>query len=361
MSTPAAGASAPRRSRGRARANPGRTLVVSDLHIGSRSGRDALERPEALDALVAATRDAQRLVLLGDTVELLEGATGRALARAEPILEALGRAVGRDGEVVVVPGNHDHALVRPWLRRRLAAGTRIGLAAQVSASSSPGLAQLTKALRTGGAGRVQVRYPGVWLAPRVWAHHGHYLDRHLVRQEAMPHPYARAEDYEKAFGASLAALGAVMATVLPGTIGEPLERVASGLRSAGASAVPALSRAPGAAALAPLSAGVLGLQFRRAGLPAMAEVTRRLQVPADHVVFGHLHRGGPRPGDDADEWRPGGAPMLWNTGCWVYEPLLLAGSKPPHPYWPGGAIVVDGDGPPQSVSLLDAVPPKLLR
>ena len=359
--SPTPAATEPPRSRTRARANPGRTLVISDLHLGSRSGRDALERPEVLAKLLEETGRADRLVLLGDTVELLMGTPERSMARAAAVLEQVGRAVGRDGEVVIVAGNHDHALVRPWLRARLAERKPIGLASTVGIRSSEGLRMLAAALKRGGAGSVKARYPGVWLSPRTWAHHGHYLDRHLVRNEAMPRPYALPEDYERAFGVSLAALGAVMATMLPGPLGEPVERVANQLRSAGASAVPLLANAPGASALAPLSAGVLGLQFRRAGLPAMAEVTRRLQVGADHVVFGHLHRGGPRPGDDADEWRPGGAPRLWNTGCWVYEPLLLAGSKPPHPYWPGGAIVVEGDGPPQSVSLLDDVPAKLLR
>jgi hypothetical protein len=118
---------------------------------------------------------------------------------------------------------------------------------------------------------------------------------------------------------------------------------------------------PGFPSLAPLSAGVLGLQFRRAGLPAMASVVQRLGVRADHVVFGHVHRAGPRDGDRPGEWAPLGTPKLWNSGCWVYEPLLLAGSEPPHPYWPGGGILVEDGGPPRSVSLLDGVDRRALQ
>ena len=43
-----------------------RTLVISDLHLGSRIGRDVLRRPAALDRLCAALEEADRLVLLGD-------------------------------------------------------------------------------------------------------------------------------------------------------------------------------------------------------------------------------------------------------------------------------------------------------
>jgi hypothetical protein len=48
-------------------------------------------------------------------------------------------------------------------------------------------------------------------------------------------------------------------------------------------------------------------------------------------------------------------PMIANTGSWVYEPLLVHHTTPPHPYWPGGAIVLEGDGDPEPVGLLDHV------
>jgi hypothetical protein len=333
-----------------------RTLVISDLHLGSRLQRDVLRRPVALHRLCEALADADRLVLLGDTIEMLEGRPRAALEDAEPVLRAMGEALGKDGEVVLLPGNHDHGLVRPWLREQRANGKALGLADRVPLRSNPDLGAIARALKPA---RVQVRYPGVWLEDGVWAHHGHYLDRHLVRQPSVPVLDATPEDYERAVGTSIAAVGALMAASLPPVIGEPVDRLAGLVRLMGVAALPIAASLPGAPLLAPLSAGALGFQFRRVGLPAMASVMARLGVEAEHVLFGHLHRAGPQTGDDVLSWRYHDT-QLWNTGCWVYEPLLLAGGSPPHPYWPGSCLVVE-DGSVQSLGLLDDVDPRSLR
>src|SRR5437764_1277290 len=82
--------------------------------------------------------------------------------------------------------------------------------------------------------------------------------------------------------------------------------------------------------------------MRRASIPALARVVHRLGVDADWVIFGHVHRCGPVAGDDPQRWRsPGGRPRIANTGAWVYEPLLVHRATPPHPYWPGGAIMLE--------------------
>ena len=47
-----------------------RTLVVSDLHLGAAPRTDALRRPAPLAALQAAVSRADRLVLLGDALEV---------------------------------------------------------------------------------------------------------------------------------------------------------------------------------------------------------------------------------------------------------------------------------------------------
>jgi hypothetical protein len=39
----------------------------------------------------------------------------------------------------------------------------------------------------------------------------------------------------------------------------------------------------------------------------------------------------------------------------VYEPLLLHRARPPHPYWPGGAIVIEDDSAPRAIGLLDGL------
>lgn len=336
-----------------------RTLIISDLHLGTRSGKDVLRRPAALRPLLSALRDVDRLVLLGDTVELLEGRPKPAMRAALPVLRAIGAALGPKTPVVVVLGNHDHALVRPWLRRQKADGRRIGLASRVPVSSSAGLKAIAEALRPA---RVEVRYPGVWLGDGVWATHGHYLDRHLVPNGStgvllgrIPDGRLSAEDYEARSGPSAAAVQGLVAASLPGALGEPLDRAAGLARRASMVALPAAARLLGAGTLAPISAGALGFQFRRAGMPAMGEVAERLHVRAEHVVFGHLHRAGPRFADHVPEWTPVGSRALTNSGCWVYEPLLLAGAHPPHPYWPGGAVLLEDGGAPRAIGLLDEV------
>jgi hypothetical protein len=78
------------------------------------------------------------------------------------------------------------------------------------------------------------------------------------------------------------------------------------------------------------------------------------------VIFGHTHRSGPLPDDDAGEWRlPGGAALL-NTGCWVYESMYLD-RQWGNPYWPGGAAVLDDGAEPRFARLLEGVDPRELR
>jgi hypothetical protein len=83
-------------------------------------------------------------------------------------------------------------------------------------------------------------------------------------------------------------------------------------------------------------------------------VAHRLGVEADWVLFGHVHRCGPLGGDDPADWLgPAGTPRIVNSGSWVYEPLLVHHASPPHPYWPGGAIVLDDGRDPRAIGLLD--------
>jgi hypothetical protein len=339
------------------------TLVVSDLHLGAAGDRDVLRRPDALQALLAAVARADRLVLLGDVVELLEGRPAEAMAEATPVLQAIGDAAGRDTDVVVVPGNHDFAIVRPWLAARAVRARAVGLHARVGRESSPWLAQLTRALRPA---RPQVRYPGVWLTPGVYATHGHYLDRHLtpdlVRRAVLPR-FARvvgavpdpaaAEDYERAGGANFAAIAGLLASEAPPEVGEAIDRLAGAARRAALSAIPRATALLDLAGLAPGSAEALGTQLRRAGLAAMSEVVARLRIDAEHVVFGHIHRAGPFPSDDAEEWVTRTGARLVNTGCWVREPFLHDGLDFAHPFAPGRAVWVDeAGGPPRVASLL---------
>ena len=95
-----------------------RTLVISDLHLGQRGGVSVLERPAPLAALLEALAEYDRLVLLGDVVELQETRASHSYPVAEPILRAIAERMGPDRQLLMVPGNHDHGLVREWARGR---------------------------------------------------------------------------------------------------------------------------------------------------------------------------------------------------------------------------------------------------
>ena len=72
-----------------------RTLLVSDLHMGSGSGSDLLRAPSLRAALLTPSTDVDRLVLLGDMLELRHGAPREALAAARGLFEDLGRRSGK--------------------------------------------------------------------------------------------------------------------------------------------------------------------------------------------------------------------------------------------------------------------------
>ena len=348
-----------------------RTLVVSDLHLGAARGRDALRRPGPLAGLVEAVRSADRLVVLGDALELRHGPLRDVLAAAAPVFAALGAALGADGEIVLVPGNHDHALLAPWLEGRGGAVAPAPLGLQERAGPQPTWA-LTQLAAACEPARFDVVYPGVWLRPDVYATHGHYLDRLItiptferLAAGAMvrvvgPLPEARAtpEDFEAALAPLYAWMHAVAQTVRPAWLVSRQSASAStwqAITGAGprtlraravAAAFPLAVAGLNRAGLGPVRPQLSGERLRRAGLAAIGEVVRLLGVEAEHVIFGHTHRAGPLAGDDLAEWRAPTGALLHNPGCWIDEPVFATGG-PVSPYWGGRAIVLEDDGPPR--------------
>ncbi|QEC49340.1 hypothetical protein FSW04_18335 [Baekduia soli] len=335
-----------------------RTLVVSDLHLGSRLDRDVLRRPAAQAALLDALGGIDRLVLLGDVIELAEQRDEIAIAVTEPVLRAIGARMGPDREILLVPGNHDRALVRPWLLRER---ERVAVDQVVPPDATPLLARLVSWL---APAPVRVHYPGVWLGDGVFATHGHYLDRHLLPESAFGVTRGRLRrgsaetvapyEYERIRRTpSASRIEALLARWLPRPLAIVVEDLAEVLR---VSTMPHVARRRGGYHLAPLTSRLLGVQMQRASVPALARVVRRLGVDPEVVIFGHVHRRGPVKGDDAELWTgPGGRPRIVNTGAWTYEALLLHGAGPPHPYWPGGAVLVETGAEPRSIGLLDGL------
>jgi UDP-2,3-diacylglucosamine pyrophosphatase LpxH len=320
-----------------------RTLVISDLHLGDRGRRDVLRLPAVRERLLDALAGVDRLVLLGDTMELMRRHPERAMAIAEPLVRELRHALGRGGEVVIVPGNHDAPLIRAWA---LAQGAALQASHTVPVAASHALEHLVSWL---GPAATRVSYPGVWLNDRVWATHGHYLDHHLVpdapigllrpalRDAVAATPY----EYEHLHHVSWRSRESLPARLAS----RPVATLVQGAATQ-AHVVPELLLKTG---LAPVTAQLLDVQMRRAAVPAMARVVQRLRIDADWVLFGHVHRRGPI-GDET--WPPDG-PQLINAGAWLYERLLVDRASAPHPYWPGGAVLVEDGQPPRTVGLLD--------
>jgi UDP-2,3-diacylglucosamine pyrophosphatase LpxH len=284
--------------------------VISDLHLGTRTGTDLLARPDVRSRLIARLEHADEVVLLGDSIELRDRPLAEALTVATPFFEELGEALsGR--RVTLVPGNHDHQLASAWLRRR--GGKPLGLDERSVPKPGDPLRLLSR--RMGGT-RLELAYPGVWLRPDIYATHGHYLDCHngvrtfecfgravserLVRRGG----YSAPDDYE----AVLAPLYRLFYRVAQWPWAWHGVRVGK-----------ALIRT------------VEGAERRRSrlepGMRVMARVVETLGIDADHILFGHLHHPG--------EWSTRGGVRLVNTGTWR-GPNAVAAS-----------VLVRSDGPPE--------------
>ena len=384
-----------------------RTVVLSDLHLGVRAGADVARQPNVRARLVDVARGADRIVLLGDVFELRERSLTDILALALPLFVDLAGALADGGELVIVPGNHDHALAA-----RVAAAVggpeRLGsLEARARPALPDPLARLADEIRPA---RLELAYPGLWIAPGVYATHGHFMDVHspipMVEclalavsarlQGAPPSPCSSPADYERIaapvyraserIGRAGVALGRAGRGDLSIRVYERLAQRPTGgdpppSGSAGRidegpanpdSAAPAaaqprhvcagdraleLAVPAGVAALNRLGLGpfdpdLSGRALRRAGLRAMAAVIDRLGIEAEHVIFGHTHRAGPL-ANDVEGWTVparGGRPetRLLNTGNWVYAAAFLP-TRPGGPYWPGRCAVVEDGRPPRLV------------
>jgi predicted phosphodiesterase len=356
------------------------TAVISDLHLGLGSGADVLRREDIRERLIDALGGVDRLVLLGDVLELRDRPLTEALAAAEPVLGALGEAM-TEREIVMVAGNHDHHLIEPWLERRALEGAD---ALELEQTGEPEGLAMTTLCDYAKPARVTFAYPGLWLRDDVYAIHGQYLDRHLTvpsierlgvaavektlgivtpTEDPLEPPgdaeSASIDEYERV----QTPVYALLFGLAQGTIGERrggadpsarLWKMLSGgdTRTArmrnwvlGSVAVPGAVGIANRLGLGPVRSELSVNAIGRAGFEAMGEVCQVLHIEADHLIFGHTHwRGSPK---------QEGKPRLLNTGCWVHSPGLLGKTAGESPYWPGTICFVDEEGPPRLVGLLD--------
>ena len=362
-----------------------KTAVISDIHLGAHSRADLLRRAPIRERLLEATQDADRLILLGDVVELRDLPLGVALEESRPFFTELGEAfAGRD--IVLVPGNHDHRLLGPWLERSRAEERPAELDELVE-DPHPAVRSIEGWL---GDARLEVRYPGVWIRDDVYATHGHYLDSHVTMptierltvatidrlggrptgRRSTPHDYEQvhAPVYDLIFdlaqgGRSLngrARDGKPPAMRIWELMGGASGRARTFQgRLLGSAVIPAALRGMERAGFGSFTRDFSSGEIGRAGVDAMHAVVRNLGIDADYVVFGHIHRRGPLLSDDGRSasdpaWRRGGTTLL-NTGNWQYVEGLMGRAEPGSPFWPGSMVVVGDEGEPELVELLSEV------
>jgi UDP-2,3-diacylglucosamine pyrophosphatase LpxH len=353
-----------------------RTAIVSDLHLGSACGEDVVRDAGIRRVLLEEIATADRLVLLGDVLELRELPLATVLESVEPFFADLGKAMG-DRPVVLVPGNHDHRLAEPVLEELATNGGSLGLQHR----AEPAGRLLIKIADWLGDVELSVAYPGFWIRDDIYATHGHYMDCHmsLPRLECLtaaammrafgsvPNP-AVVEDYERTlrpiYGLSdgLVPVGITRSGIVRKTRPSELAwRAIAGrnrhgrirraaLRAAIGAGVPAtvwtLNRLLRAEFKPDLSAAAIS----DSGISAATELARRLQIEAPHVITGHTHRAGPNESDG--EWALPGGGRLHNTGSWVFASAFHRPGIPPGPYWPGTVTWVEDGEPPRRVRLL---------
>ncbi len=358
-----------------------RTAIISDLHLGSGTGEDLVSDPAIRAGLLERIAAADRLVLLGDVLELRDFPLARVLELTQPFFAELGEAmVGR--RIVLVPGNHDHRLAEPLLEELSLGGGSLGLEHR----ALPAGEALNRIGSWLGKGELSVAYPGVWLRDDVYATHGHYMDCHMtlprlecvaaaaiMRGGNRPPDPAVPGDYERilrplyGFASGLADGGLASKASRPS---EWAWRTVSSRHGSGAIAKATRKAAIGAAVPAGIWAlnrllhanfapDVSAAAITSDGIAAATELARRLQIDAAHVITGHTHRAGPEESDA--QWPLADGGTLHNTGSWVYADVFHRPGKPPGPYWPGTVTWLEDEGPPQRERLLIERPRDELR
>jgi predicted phosphodiesterase len=351
------------------------TAIVSDLHLGTIVSADLARDPEICVTLLDELSGADRVVLLGDIFELRDRPAGEILELGSPFLELLGTALGPGGEVVLVPGNHDHRLAEALLERHsLGHPALLGLEHRFPPTSDLG-GEIAERVRPAD---LSLAYPGFRVRDDVWVTHGHYLDCHMaiptieclsaaltMRMIGTIPERAAPDDYERAVGPIYGFSWGFAQARGPARIGGRARPTAAAWRRLSGNGGGSLANRFLGTVAFPLAARGLGLalgrrfdsdisvpNISRAGLEAMRETLGRLEIDAAHVIFGHTHRPGPLERDDPSEWTLGDGIRLHGTGSWVYSPGLCGPTPGRSMFWPGTVTWIGDEGPPRRSELL---------
>jgi predicted phosphodiesterase len=339
-----------------------RTAVVSDFHLGALNDADVLRRPGALERLAGALEGADRVVFLGDLLELRERPVATLLELVRPLFERLGPALA-EKRVTLVPGNHDHQLAQPWLARAQVDGRPLGPENEWHVGAEDGAAGVLASWLP--RSELTLAYPGLHLDTSTYATHGQYLDVYLtvprmesVLASAVARMIGRTGECTSAteFEAVVAPIYGFAAGMAEGASGAALGRGSTVSRAVwtratgdgrlgrllvGRITIPAAVATLNRLKIGPFSPTLTGEELRRAGLLAMGRVADTLAPGAEHVLFGHTHRAGPLSGDDWAEWNTLSGIRLWNSGNWYVESAFVSGIGERSPYWPGTVVWVD--------------------
>jgi UDP-2,3-diacylglucosamine pyrophosphatase LpxH len=342
-----------------------RTAIVSDLHLGSGFGEDVLRDAEIRRVLLEHLAEADRLVLLGDVLELRELPLAVALESARPFFEELGEAM--DGRaVVLVPGNHDHRLAEPLLEQLALEGQPLGFEHRAKPAGEPA----ERIARWLGGAELELAYPGIWLRDDVYAIHGHYMDCHMTlpRIECIaaaatmrtlrPLPASpRPGDYEQVLQPVYGLTYGLAQGGVARRAARPSERAWQTISNGGGArravlraAIPAGIWSINRLLRADFKASLTAASISHSGVAAATAMAERLGLEAAHTITGHTHRGGPEEADAM--WALPGGRCLHNTGSWVFASAFHHPGTPPGPYWPGTVTWLEDAGPPTRRRLL---------
>lgn len=346
-----------------------RTAIVSDLHLGSGFGEDLLRDAGVREVLLAELSGADRLVLLGDALELRELPLATALLSARRFFEELGEAMaGRP--VILVPGNHDHRLAEPLLEQLALADRQLELEHHAGPADEP----TSRVAGWLGKAELQLAYPGIWLRDDVYATHGHYMDCYMklprleciaaaatmrtlrpLPKQPVPADYERILRPVYGLTYGLAQGGVARQAARPSerawrAVSSRNGRRGRIRRKALRAAIPAtvwgINRLLRAEFDPALDAGAIS----RSGIAAVVELAAKLELGAAHMITGHTHRGGPYGAEE--EWPLPGGGRHYNTGSWVFASAFHHPGTPPGPYWPGTVTWLEDSGPPRQRRLL---------